>query len=102
MKISTIPGFTAEASLYKTSKHYFAGKGHINDIITKKLDLIQPAVYGCSECILYTEPGPGGRSAGIGTCCHLTCRTTIFGKYRCYEYCTQEVCATFSADEIIV
>lgn len=129
MKLSAIPGFSADASLYKTCRHYFTGKTLISAAIIMELVPVQPALinflgnlgntstmneflpspvdtsiarYGCSECILYTEPGPGGRTAGIRTCCQLTCRTTIFGKYRCYEYCTQEVCATFPPDEIVV
>ena len=107
----SIPGYTAHITLYKTSKHYFTGKTFINAAFTMgyvPAQLAQSptgttiARYGCSECVLYTEPGPTGRSAGIRTCCSLTCRTTIFGAYRCYEYCSQEVCATFPPGVIIV
>jgi hypothetical protein len=102
MKSVNIPGFTADSSLYRSGIHYCMGDTTINATSARELHLVQPAAYGCSPCILYTEPGPGGRSAGIRTCCSLTCRTTIFGTYRCYEYCTGEVCATFPAGEIIV
>ena len=98
MNVFSVPGFTAQSSLYKTSKSYFTG----NADFTQGSNAVQPAAYGCSPCNLYTEPGPGGRSAGIRTCCKLTCRETIFGRFRCYEYCTQEICATFPAGEIIV
>jgi len=101
MSVFNFPGFTAERSLYNTGKGYFTNAASLN-MASKKSGGVQPAAYGCSPCILYTEPGPGGRSAGIRTCCKLTCRTTIFGKFRCYEYCMQEICATFSAGEFIV
>ena len=97
-----MPGFTASSSLCKSRKNYLSGMSLNNAEFTPGLNAVQPAAYGCSPCILYTEPGPGGRSAGIRTCCSLTCRTTIFGDYRCYEYCTQEVCATFPEGVIIV
>jgi len=100
MSISNFPGFTAERSLGSTGEAYFTGAAFAN--VAGNESAVHPATYGCSPCILYTEPGPGGRSAGIRTCCSLTCRTTIFGTYRCYEYCTQEICATFPAREIIV
>ena len=129
MKVSTIPGFTADITLYKASQHYYTGKTFINSAFTTELLPVQLALmispgglgststmnellpsltettiarYGCSECVLYTEPGPGGRTAGVRRCCQLTCRTTIFGTYRCYEYCSYEVCATFPPDKIIV
>ena len=97
------PGFTADWSLYTSSKTFLASNTHVKTVAgTKWSGSVQPAAYGCSPCILYTEPGPGGRTAGIRTCCRLTCRTTIFGTPRCYEYCTPEVCATFSPGLIIV
>lgn len=100
--MNSLPGFLAAFSVGPPSRFYrVAGSATGGSGATNRPG-VEPAMYGCTPCILYTEPGPGGRSAGIRTCCSLTCRTTIFGKFKCYEYCTQEVCATFPAGEIIV
>jgi hypothetical protein len=94
-----VPGFTADHALYAPGGLFRSAGSGASSAAT--WGAVLPAVYGCTECKLYTEPG-GGRTAGIRTCCELTCRTDIFGRYKCYEYCTDYVCWTPGPGEILV
>jgi len=44
--MNVMPGFTAEASLYKTKRHYQAGRRALNSSI----DTIVPAIPMCRNC----------------------------------------------------
>jgi hypothetical protein len=90
----SIPGFTAEASVYDshmryrlttTVRSYGSGFG------------VKPQLEGCTACTLYTEPG-GGRTAGIKVCCTKICK---FG-FGCVQSCWGETCWTPSGGDIAV
>jgi hypothetical protein len=59
---------------------------------------IAAARAGCSDCMLYSEGGPGGRTAGVRICCTRICK---YG-FGCVDVCTSEVCWTPPAGEIYV
>jgi len=69
-----------------------------NGIANRSDGGIVAARAGCSDCLLYTEPGPGGRTAGVRICCTRICKWG-FG---CVDVCTAELCWTPSGGAIYV
>jgi hypothetical protein len=88
------PGFTAEASIYESPMDYRLTTIHRYGSRSG----VKPQLEGCSDCMLYTEPGPKGRTAGIRICCTTICKWG-FG---CVQSCRAELCWTPSAQDIYV
>jgi hypothetical protein len=90
----SMPGFTAEASVYESHMEYRLTTVHSYGSGSGVI----PQLEGCSDCILYTEPGPGGRTAGIRICCTKICKWG-FG---CVQSCWAELCWTPPSGDIYV
>ncbi len=84
-----MPGFTAEASLYKTSGHYHADRHAINSS-TQMISAISPAAKGQDfpdhKC---TCKGCGGKGGDVtGQCANVCKDKDVFSKgSEPYDYC---------------
>jgi hypothetical protein len=88
------PGFHSESSLTPTvglyRGHAVFGASAIGTVIAQRA--------GCSDCLLYTEPGAGGRTIGVRICCTTICKWG-FG---CVQSCWAENCWTPPNGDIYV
>jgi hypothetical protein len=87
------PGFHAESTLAGSPGAYRASAV----FGASSFAPITPQRAGCSDCLLYTEPG-GGRTYGVRICCTMICKWG-FG---CVQSCYAENCWTPSGGEILV
>jgi hypothetical protein len=90
-----LPGFDAERSL-GVALHTYRRKTSLSGCRTPAV--VAAARDGCSDCLLYTEPGPGGRTYGVRICCTTICKWG-FG---CVRSCWAELCWTPPPGDIFV